>query len=129
MTTTLLEGMSFLEAPRWHDGRLWLSDFYTHRVVSVRDDGSDLRVEAEVPAQPSGLGWLPDGRLLVVSQLDRRVLRREPDGSLVTHGDLSSHAAGQCNDMVIVLRKHKLDASCEQRGALRERIERARRGY
>lgn len=101
MTTTLLEGMSFLEAPRWHDGRLWLSDFYTHQVVSVRDDGSDLRVEAEVPAQPSGLGWLPDGRLLVVSQLDRRVLRREPDGSLVTHGDLSSHAAGQCNDMVV----------------------------
>lgn len=100
-TTTLLEGMSFLEAPRWHEGRVWLSDFYTHQVVSLREDGTDLRVEAEVPQQPSGLGWLPDGRLLVVSQLDRRLLRREADGSLVTHAELSSYAAGQCNDMVV----------------------------
>ncbi len=99
--TTVLEDMSFLEAPRWHEDRLWLSDFYRYQVYSVREDGSDLRVEADVPEQPSGLGWLPDGRLLVVSQLDRRVLRREHDGSLVTHGDLSSYAAGQCNDMVV----------------------------
>lgn len=99
--TTLLEGRSFLEAPRWHDDRLWLSDFYTHEVLSLREDGSDLRVEATVPQQPSGLGWLPDGRLLVVSQLDRRVLRREGDGSLAVHADLASYAAGQCNDMVV----------------------------
>lgn len=79
---TVLSDHSFLEAPRWRDGRLWISDFYTHRVLSCREDGSDLRVEAEVPAQPSGLGWLPDGRLLVVSQRDHRVLRREPDGTL-----------------------------------------------
>jgi len=59
-------GFGFLEAPRWHDHRIWFSDFYTHRVLSAREDGSDLRVEASVPNQPAGLGWLPDGRLLVV---------------------------------------------------------------
>jgi len=65
--TTIVKGLSYTEAPRWHDGRLWFVDFYTHRVISVAENGSDLRVEAKVPQQPSGLGWLPDGRLLVVS--------------------------------------------------------------
>jgi sugar lactone lactonase YvrE len=99
--TTVIDGFGFLEAPRWRDGRIWVSDFYKHRVLSAREDGSDLRVEAEVPEQPAGLGWLPDGRLLVVSMRDRRVLRREPDGTLVTHADLSGHAAGHLNDMVV----------------------------
>ena len=63
----VLDGYLYLECPRWHDGRLWFSDFYSHQVLSMREDGSDLRVEAEVPGQPSGLGWLPDGRLLIVS--------------------------------------------------------------
>ncbi len=99
--STVLTGMSFLECPRWHEGRLWLVDFYTHRVLSITEDGGDLRVEAEVPAQPSGLGWLPDGRLLVVSMKDRRVLRREADGSLVTHADVSGHVTGHPNDMVV----------------------------
>lgn len=98
---TVLSDMSFLEGPRWRDGRLWASDFYTHRVLSCREDGSDLRVEAEVPAQPSGLGWLPDGRLLVVSQRDKRVLRREADGTLAVHADLSAHASGVLNDMLV----------------------------
>jgi sugar lactone lactonase YvrE len=97
----VMEGYSFLEAPRWHEGRLWLSDFYTRRVVSVRSDGSDVRVEAEVEGQPSGLGWLPDGRLLVVSMRDRRLLRREADGSLIDHADLSAYAAGHLNDMFV----------------------------
>lgn len=99
--STVLTGMSFLECPRWHEERLWLVDFYTHRVLSMAEDGGDLRVEAEVPGQPSGLGWLPDGRLLVVSMKDRRVLRREPDGSLVTHADVSAHVTGHPNDMVV----------------------------
>jgi len=70
-------------------------------VYSAAEDGSDLRVEAEVPQQPSGLGWLPDGRLLIVSMRDARVLRREPDGSLVCHADVSGHVNGLLNDMVV----------------------------
>ena len=99
--TTIVSDAHFLEAPRWHEGRIWFSDFYGLRVSSANEDGSDLRVEAEVPGQPSGLGWLPDGRLLIVSMTDRRVLRREPDGTLVTHGDLSAHATGYTNDMSV----------------------------
>jgi sugar lactone lactonase YvrE len=99
--STVLGGLSYLECPRWHEGRIWVSDFYTHQVLSAREDGSDLRQEAEVPGQPSGLGWLPDGRLLVISQHDNRLLRREPDGSLVTHADLSAHVTGEPNDMVV----------------------------
>jgi sugar lactone lactonase YvrE len=97
----VLSGMSFLECPRWHDGRLWVSDFYTFRVLSLGADDSDLRVEAEVPGQPSGLGWLPDGRLLVVSMRDALILRREQDGSLVTHADLGNRVGAPLNDMVV----------------------------
>jgi len=99
--STVVTGMAYLECPRWHDHRVWFSDFYTHRVYSAAEDGSDLRVEAEVPQQPSGIGWLPDGRLLIVSMRDARVLRREPDGTLVTHADVSAHVNGLLNDMVI----------------------------
>jgi sugar lactone lactonase YvrE len=99
--TVVLEKYSFLESPRWWEDRIWVSDFYTHRVLSAREDGSDVRVEAQVPGQPSGLGRLPDGRLLVVSMRDHRVLRREPSGELVTHADLSDHATGLLNDMVV----------------------------
>lgn len=99
--TVVLEKYSFLEGPRWREDRIWVSDFYTHRVLSAREDGSDVRVEAEVPNQPSGLGWLPDGRLLIVSMRDKKVLRREASGELVTHADLSGHATGHLNDMVV----------------------------
>jgi sugar lactone lactonase YvrE len=95
----VLDKVAYLEGPRWHAGRVWVSDFYLGQVLSAEPDGSDLRVEAEVPEQPSGTGWLPDGRLLVVSMRDRRILRREPDGSLVTHADLAGLAAGVLNDM------------------------------
>jgi sugar lactone lactonase YvrE len=99
--STIVTGMSYLEGPRWHDQRIWFSDFYTYRVYSAAEDGSDVRVEAEVPQQPSGLGWLPDGRLLVVSMRDARVLRREPDGTLVCHADVSGYVGGLLNDMVV----------------------------
>ena len=98
---TVVEGMSFTECPRWHEGRLWFADFYTRSVYSVFEDGSELRTEVEVAGQPSGLGWLPDGRLLVVSMRDQRLLRREDDGSLVTHADLAAYVEGHVNDMVV----------------------------
>ncbi|WP_280334784.1 SMP-30/gluconolactonase/LRE family protein [Nocardia wallacei] len=100
-TTTVLTGLSYLEGPRWHQGRLWVSDMYTHQVLSVREDGTARRVEAVVPEQPSGLGWLPDGRLLIVSMRDRKLLRRELDGTLVTHADLSRGTGGHLNDMAV----------------------------
>ncbi len=99
--TTVVDARHFLEAPRWREDRVWFSDFYGYQVLSVQHDGSDLRVEAEVPGQPAGLGWLPDGRLLVVSMTDKQVLRREDDGTMVTHGDLAGHATGLCNDMSV----------------------------
>jgi sugar lactone lactonase YvrE len=98
--TTLTSGWTFLEGPRWHDGRLWLSDFYTHQVIRV-DLAGQVETVAEVAGQPSGLGWLPDGRLLVVSMRDRRLLRQERDGRLVEHADLSGIATGHANDMVV----------------------------
>jgi sugar lactone lactonase YvrE len=97
----VLNGRSFLESPRWHQGRIWVTDFFTHEVLSATETGGDLRVEAMIPQQPSGIGWLPDGRLLVVSRLDHRVLRRELDGELVTHAYLGDHAVGFLNDMVV----------------------------
>lgn len=93
------EGYSYLEGPRWHDGRLWLSDFYTHKVIAVSPEGKVEDI-ATVPAQPSGLGWLPDGTLLVVSMRDRRLLRLE-HGELVEHADLSATTGGHINDMVV----------------------------
>ena len=98
--STLISGYDFLEAPRWRDGRLWLSDFYKQQVIAVDMDG-EVETIAHVDQQPSGLGWLPDGRLLIVSMRDRKLLRREPDGSLVVHADLSDVAAGPLNDMVV----------------------------
>jgi sugar lactone lactonase YvrE len=96
---TLLDGLTFPEAPRWHDGRLWFSDFYTHRVVAV-DPGGRAETMLEVPQRPSGLGWTPDGTLLVVSMLDRRLLRVE-NGKARVHADLAAVATGPCNDMAV----------------------------
>ena len=91
--------LAFGEAPRWHDGRLWLSDIFGKRVVAVGLDGEADEI-CTVDGHPSGLGWLPDGRLLVVSMTDRRLLRLEA-GELVEHADLSDVCPGNCNDMVV----------------------------
>lgn len=99
--TPVVTDLHFAESPRWHDDRLWFSDFYGGVVQSVLPDGSDLRLEASVAGQPSGLGWLPDGTLLIVSMRDRLVLRRSPSGSLDVHADLSALATGHLNDMVV----------------------------
>jgi sugar lactone lactonase YvrE len=95
-----LDGMGFGEGPRWHDGRLWFSDFVARQVSSV-DMAGELRVEAKLDDQPSGLGWLPDGRLLIVAMHQKAVLRREQDGGLTHHADLSGVATGDANDMVV----------------------------
>ena len=82
--TTLLEGGAFFEGPRWHDGRWWVSDFYRHLVLAVGEDGSAEEVMT-VEGQPSGLGWLPDGSLLVGTSANQRpVVRVEQDGSSLT---------------------------------------------
>jgi len=96
----LLEGGAFFEAPRWHDGRWWVSDFYRKAVYTVSVDGTEQRV-VEVGHQPSGLGWLPDGSLLVVSMKDQRVLRRDADGNVSVHADLSMYTDSSLNDMVV----------------------------
>lgn len=97
---TLAEGIYFGEGPRWHDGRLWLSDFHAHAVKSVSLEG-DLRTELELDDQPSGLGWMPDGSLLVVCMTKRQVWRRWPDGRFALHADLTDYSAHMCNDMVV----------------------------
>ncbi|GAB2969939.1 SMP-30/gluconolactonase/LRE family protein [Saccharothrix stipae] len=101
-TTVLREGLRFGEGPRQGpDGRLVYSDFYDHEVRVLDLATGEEEVVCEVPGQPSGLGWLPDGRLLVVSMRDRRVLRLEPDGALVEHADLNGIATFHANDMLV----------------------------
>jgi sugar lactone lactonase YvrE len=97
---TLLEGGSFFEGPRWRDGRWWVSDFYRHLVLTVDANGRASEVMT-VEQQPSGLGWMPDGSLLVVSMRDHRVLRRSPAGEVVVHAELAEHCGGHLNDMVV----------------------------
>jgi len=95
----LIDGLKFGEGPRWRDGKLWYSDFYAHHVRTVDLDGN-VETVVEVPNQPSGLGWDPDGNLLIVSMLDRRLLRF--DGARLSEaGDLSGVVAAPCNDMVV----------------------------
>jgi sugar lactone lactonase YvrE len=95
----LVGGFVFLEGPRWHDGKLWVSDMHAERVLAVDLHGRYETV-VEVPGRPSGLGWLPDGRLLVVSMTDRRLLRLDASG-LSEVADLSGVATYHCNDMVV----------------------------
>jgi sugar lactone lactonase YvrE len=100
--TTLIDGGSFFEGPRWHEGRWYVSDFYRHTVFAITPGGDDeVIVELEPPNQPSGLGWLPDGSLLIVSMLGKRVLRLRSDGTISEHADLSGLCAGKANDMVV----------------------------
>ena len=95
----LLDGLVFPEGPRWHEGKLWFSDMYGGRVMTVGLDGHAETV-TELPERPSGLGFLPDGRLLVVSMRDRRLLRLDPDG-LQLVADVGHLVTGDLNDMVV----------------------------
>lgn len=94
------DGLSFGEGPRWHEGRLWYSDFYRRAVFSMAPDGSEERLEHVVEGQPSGLGWTPEGDLLCVSGLDHRVLRIS-HGVTSTWADISAYCGFWANDMVV----------------------------
>ena len=96
----LLDGGGYFECPRWHDGRWWVSDFYERVVLAIEPSGRAERIVA-VEHQPSGLGWMPDGSLLVGSMKDRRVLRRAADGALSVHADVSEYCGGHLNDIVV----------------------------
>src|SRR5688572_24759840 len=98
LPTVLLDGLCFPESPRWHDGLLYFVDFYAHEVIAVDLDGNRETI-AEVPQQPGGLGWAPDGSLLIVSTLDSKLLRLT-GGRLTEVADLSA-LAYSCNDMVV----------------------------
>jgi sugar lactone lactonase YvrE len=96
----LVRGLRFPEGPRWRDGRLYVSDMHDGRVLAVRPDGrcdEVLRLDGD---EPSGLGWLPDGRLLVVAMRSRTLLRLDPDG-LAVHADLAPLLPLLANDMVV----------------------------
>ncbi len=98
-TEVLADGFGFLEGPRWRDGRLWMSDVFRGKVFTLGLDGG-VETVVEVPGQPSGLGFLPDGRPLIVSMKDRRLLRLE-GGNLVCHAELGPLVTGDTNDMVV----------------------------
>ncbi|WP_426573420.1 SMP-30/gluconolactonase/LRE family protein [Aquihabitans sp. McL0605] len=96
--TALFEGGAFFEGPRWRDGTWWVSDFYRQTVSRIAPDGTET-VVVEVEHQPSGLGWLPDGSMVISSMKDHKVLRYA-DGALSTLADLSGMVGGHLNDLV-----------------------------
>ena len=94
-------GFSFPEGMRWHEGRVWFSDMHTGDVFSLDPDDGDVEKKLVVDDQPSGLGWLPYGSLLVSLMLSRRVLRVHPDGTTSIHADLSSLEEYPTNELVV----------------------------
>ncbi|MCF8470475.1 MAG: SMP-30/gluconolactonase/LRE family protein, partial [Parvibaculum sp.] len=97
---TFVDGLAFAEGLRWRDGQLWFSDMHDHSVWRVGEDGTRHRV-CDVAGRPSGLGWLPGGELLIVSMLDRKILKLCADGTLSDHADLSDLAPRRTNDMIV----------------------------
>lgn len=96
----LITGLAFGESPRWHEGRLWFSDFGANEVITASLDGS-REVIADVPGMPMGLGFLPDGRLIVVSARDGQLLAIQPGAPLTTYADLSALSQHPWSDMVV----------------------------
>ncbi len=99
----LASDLAYPESPRWHDAWLWFSDAHSRRVLRVSGHGRVEQVLSPEDLQdiPSGLGWLPDGSLLVVAVQSRRIIRLAPGGRLSTYADLSGIATGNCNDMIV----------------------------
>lgn len=98
---TMAENLCFPEGPRWHDNALWFSDIYAQKVLRLNPEDGSTTEMAHVEGWPSGLGFLPDGRLLIASGHDRTVYRREADGSLSVHADLAGLASWHLNDMFV----------------------------
>jgi sugar lactone lactonase YvrE len=97
---TLMTDIMFGESPRWHGDRLWFADWGAQELIAVDLEGKS-EVIVRIPSFPFCIDWLPDWRLLIVSARDRLLLRREPDGSLVTHTDLSNLSDHPWNDIVV----------------------------
>src|SRR4051794_8374282 len=97
---TIRTGLVLGESPRWHDGRLWVSDWGAGQILAMDLDGRS-EVAARVEGLPFCFDWLPDGRMLIVSGREGRLLRLEPDGSLVAHADLTELAPPPWNDIVV----------------------------
>ena len=95
---TLLTGLVLGESPRWHDNRLWFSDWGAHEVVAVDAEGT-REVVLEIDAFPFSIDWLLDGRLVVVG--NGLIQRREVDGSLATHADLRDLSGYAWNEIVV----------------------------
>src|SRR5581483_2959178 len=100
---TVMTGLAFGESPRWRDGRLWVSDWGAREILAIDPVGGEreVMVRVDFPSIPMCMDWLPDGRLLIVASRDRRLLRQEPDGSLVTHADLGHLPAKGWNEIVV----------------------------
>jgi sugar lactone lactonase YvrE len=98
--TVLMDGIAFGESPRWHDGRVWFSDWGAHQVIAF-DPAGGHEVVVSVPSFPMCIDFLPDGRLLVVDSARQRLLRREADGSMSTHADLAPISNKPWNDVVV----------------------------
>jgi hypothetical protein len=99
----LLRHLRFGESPRWHAGRLWVSDWGTQELIAVSPEGKrEVMVTLDVPSfQPICMDWLPDGRLLIVSSADGRLLCRQADGSLTTYAQLSQVSDKGWNEIVV----------------------------
>ncbi|MEO6570158.1 MAG: SMP-30/gluconolactonase/LRE family protein [Ilumatobacteraceae bacterium] len=97
----LVDGIDFAEGPRWHGGELWFSDFYQHSISTVSAGGERSVVFGDLDDRPSGMGWLPDGTLIVSFMTRRCVMRDAGDGTLALHADLSGVATGDVNDLVV----------------------------
>ena len=116
----VIDGLTFAEGPRWRDGELWFSDLQRWqadepgRVMAVTTDGEARTVLDHVPGgPPSGLGWLPDGRLLVVATQSRQLLSLSPDETISVYADLSGVASFECNDMVVDARGRAYVGCCD----------------
>ena len=97
-TKILLSGLGFPEGPRWRDGKLFFSDFIGKKVISIDEKGTS-DILAVMQDSPSGLGFLNDGRMLIVSMQNRKLMRLDPEG-LKIHADLSKFTEYNCNDSV-----------------------------